>query len=110
MGGSNTSDQPGIYGTLGVPDPANIPGGRYGQVSWTDSEGNLWLFGGYGIDATGGLVGLCDLWEFNSSTSEWEWMSGSRTWVCPMMMNPASYGTLVSCLPPISPAAVRVLR
>ena len=36
-------------------------------VSWTDSSGNLWLFGGDGYDADGGAGYLNDLWEFNPS-------------------------------------------
>ena len=48
MSGSNTINQVGIYGTKGVPDAANVPGARYDSISWTDSDGNFWLFGGYG--------------------------------------------------------------
>ena len=70
MGGSSTlpscpsndiCGQPGVYGTLGTPAAGNIPGGRRGASSWTDNDGNLWLFGGSGYD---------DLWEFNISTNE----------------------------------------
>ena len=46
ISGSNTIDRPGVYGTRGVPDPANVPGARWSSASWTDSSGNLWLFGG----------------------------------------------------------------
>ena len=47
----------GVYGTLGTPAPANVPGGRTGAVSWTDSQGNFWLFGGDGF-ASGFIYGL----------------------------------------------------
>ena len=49
MGGSSTPccNAPGVYGTLGVPAPANIPGGRFAPSIWTDLNGNLWLFGGW---------------------------------------------------------------
>jgi len=86
MGGSSTTPcnletgacgQPGVYGTLGTPAAENIPGGRYSASSWTDSSGNLWLFGGEGFDANGGSGYLNDLWEFNPSTNEWAWMGGS---------------------------------
>jgi len=43
----------GVYGTQGIPAPANVPGARYGAVSWADKNGNLWLFGGDGFDSTG---------------------------------------------------------
>ncbi|MGB7549709.1 MAG: kelch repeat-containing protein [Terracidiphilus sp.] len=69
----------GVYGSLGVPAAANVPGGRYGSVSWIDTKGNLWLFGGSGLDSTGMLGSLNDLWEFNPVTKEWTWVSGSNT-------------------------------
>jgi len=70
---------PGVYGSMGTPSPSNVPGGRKLAVSWTDSAGNLWLFGGLGIDSTGSLGNLNDLWEFNPSMKEWTWISGSNT-------------------------------
>jgi hypothetical protein len=36
-----------------------VPGSRY--ASWTDSSGNLWLFGGYGFDSGNTLAFLNDL-------------------------------------------------
>ena len=83
----------GVYGTLGVPAPGNIPGGRISAMTWTDSKGNFWLFGGIGADSTfedGAFGYLHDLWEFNPSTLEWTWMSGSTT----SATQPAVYGTL----------------
>jgi N-acetylneuraminic acid mutarotase len=70
---------PGVYGTLGVASATNVPGGRYYAVSWTDKQGNLWLFGGEGEDAVETFGILNDLWEFNVTTREWTWMSGSTT-------------------------------
>jgi N-acetylneuraminic acid mutarotase len=75
---TQTSAQPGVYGTLGVAAAGNVPGGRAGAVSWTDSSGNLWLFGGDGNDSTGTSGLLNDLWEFNLSSKEWTWVSGSN--------------------------------
>jgi hypothetical protein len=68
-----------VYGTLGTPAATNIPGSRIGAVTWTDSSGNFWLFGGNGDDANGCAGNLNDLWEFNPSTNQWTWMSGSST-------------------------------
>ena len=83
MGGSSTlgstESHPGVYGTLGVPAPGNIPGSRNSAATWTDMSGNLWLFGGYGNDANDAAGYLNDLWEFNPSTLEWTWMAGSTT-------------------------------
>jgi N-acetylneuraminic acid mutarotase len=89
MSGSNTIDQPGVYGTLGTPAATNVPGGRFNSVSWTDSSGHLWLFGGYYSDKTVGVVYLNDLWEYNPTTNEWAWVSGSNT-----IDQPGVYGTL----------------
>jgi hypothetical protein len=79
VSGANTVFAPGVYGTQGLPAAANVPGARFGSVSWIDSSGNLWLFGGDGYDSTGTWGDLNDLWEFNPTNKEWTWMSGSNT-------------------------------
>jgi len=76
LGQATVCGQPGVYGTLGTPAPGNIPGSRSGASTWTDSSGNLWLFGGLSWDASGTFGSLNDLWIFNPSTNEWTWMSG----------------------------------
>jgi len=73
MNGSNLGNQPSIYGTLGVPNSSNIPGGRCSYEKWRDSNSNFWLFGGSG---PGGYYD--DLWRFNPITLEWTWMSGTN--------------------------------
>jgi len=81
VGGSDTVNNYGTYGTLGVPATGNIPGARSGPAYWTDSSGNFWLFGGIGYAApvtTGALSGFeNDLWMFNPTTKEWTWVNGS---------------------------------
>jgi hypothetical protein len=80
--GNTPSGEPGIYGTLGMPSPANVPGGREQTANWIDAPGNLWLFGGIGIDAAGGYGSLNDLWKFDptlGTNGEWTWMGGSST-------------------------------
>jgi N-acetylneuraminic acid mutarotase len=68
MGGSTTvgrgGGQPGVYGTLGTPAAANLPGGRFGITGWIDASGNLWLFGGDGYDSTATQGNLNDLWQY----------------------------------------------
>lgn len=71
--------QAGVYGALGVPEPGNVPGSRTNSATWTDANGNLWLFGGGGFDSTGSVGALNDLWEFVSSTGMWAWMGGKNT-------------------------------
>ena len=47
--GAGIINQAGIYGTRMIPSLTNDPGGRgYGVVTWVDTAGDLWLFGGYG--------------------------------------------------------------
>jgi hypothetical protein len=61
--GSNVTNQAGIYGNEGTAAAGNIPGARFASVSWTDTSGNLWLFGGYGVDSTAEGY-LNDLWKY----------------------------------------------
>jgi len=75
-----SESEPGVYGILGTPAAANIPGGRVSASSWVDNNGNFWIFGGDGLDgnSTSGVTVLNDLWKFNPSTNQWTWMSGSN--------------------------------
>jgi hypothetical protein len=76
LDGTTTTDQAGIYGILGVPAATNLPGGRDSGMTWIDSKGNLWLFGGYGYDSTQEFGALNDLWEY--SAGQWTWVGGSN--------------------------------
>jgi N-acetylneuraminic acid mutarotase len=76
MGGSNLVNQKGIYGTQGTSAPGNVPGARAFPVTWTDANGNLWLFGGGGYDSAGTQADLNDLWEY--SAGQWIWRGGSN--------------------------------
>jgi N-acetylneuraminic acid mutarotase len=53
-----------VYGTEYVFSPGNVPGGRGSGQSWTDAQGNLWMFCGTGYDSVGTNGNLRDLWEF----------------------------------------------
>jgi len=77
ISGSDTPNQNGIYGTSGSPASGNVPSARWFSSAWTDTNGNLWLFGGQGGSGNHVFGSLNDLWEFNPSTSEWTWMAGS---------------------------------
>ena len=68
MSGSNTVDPIGVYGTKGTASPSNVPGARTSAASWTDADGNLWLFGGDGnVGSKQVRAELNDLWEV------WQW-------------------------------------
>jgi hypothetical protein len=73
VSGANSVNQTGTYGSQGVSAATNVPGARWAAANWSDSNGNMWLFGGFGYDATGnGTLG--DLWEFKSG--QWIWVKG----------------------------------
>jgi N-acetylneuraminic acid mutarotase len=76
--GLNADNANGVYGTQGAAAASNVPGARYDSSSWTDSSGNLWLFGGYGYDSTSALGSLNDLWQYSPSSGEWTWVSGGN--------------------------------
>jgi N-acetylneuraminic acid mutarotase len=69
MNGSKLANQSGVYGTINVSSPSNMPGARTNGVGWTDVNNNLWLFGGANRN---------DLWKYNIVTNEWTWMNGSN--------------------------------
>jgi hypothetical protein len=74
-GDTITNNNPPVYGTKGVPALSNDPCFRgYGTLSWTDNQGDLWLFGG----RSGVLDSRADLWRYNITTNMWTWMSGSN--------------------------------
>jgi gliding motility-associated-like protein len=79
MAGPSTPNGNGVYGTMGIPSPLNVPGARgWGVLTWTDLNNHFWLMGGRGSDASGNVSSLNDLWMFNPSTLQWTWMSGSN--------------------------------
>ena len=79
VAGSKTVNPTGHYGTLGTPNgQLNFPGGRQASMSWLDSTGNFWVFGGFDLDSTGNPDALNDLWEYNATTGVWTWMSGAN--------------------------------
>nr|AGU10164.1 Galactose oxidase, central domain [uncultured organism] len=78
MGGDSISNATGVYGTKGIAAPNNKPGARLTALSWTDKQGNLWLFGGRSFTATEFLQ-WNDLWKYSPSTGQWTWVSGDST-------------------------------
>lgn len=88
VGGSKATNQSGVYGTLGVSASSNGPGGRQNAVTWIDSSGSFWLFGGLGLDAAGNGEELNDLWRYREG--EWTWMGGPKTTITG---TPGIYGT-----------------
>lgn len=60
--GPEENNAMGVWGSLGVPSPANHPNGRSMASSWTSSNGELFLFGGQSNDP--GFALYSDLWKF----------------------------------------------
>lgn len=90
ISGSNVANGAAVYGTMGVPSIVNTPGVRaFGTMTWTDNNGNLWLFGGSTNDANGLNQLHNELWRFNPSTLEWTWVRGYTTEALSM----GTYGT-----------------
>jgi N-acetylneuraminic acid mutarotase len=89
----------GVYGTQGIPAPGNMPGSRFAALTWSDRIGDLWLFGGNGLDANGNTSDLNDLWKFNPSTSEWAWMGGSSKLTTCVVTYPDK-APVILCWPP----------
>jgi Galactose oxidase, central domain/Kelch motif len=113
VAGSNLANQTGVYpaqpvvgsvatttaaGTCGLSvgdaplscSPISLtgayPGSRWAPSAWIDGGGNLWLFGGWGLDSTGtnGNGALNDVWVYtpNSTPGQpgtWAWVKGSNT-------------------------------
>jgi N-acetylneuraminic acid mutarotase len=87
--GSNLINQAGVYGSQGVPNTANMPGGREAGAYWTDAAGNFWWYGGLGYASSPTLLGRGnDLWKYNIGTNEWAWIKGAN-----VVNKYATYGT-----------------
>jgi N-acetylneuraminic acid mutarotase len=88
IGGSDGANAAGVYGTQRAGAAGNGPGARVSAVSWRDSSGNFWLFGGYGYDQVSSIGNLNDLWEYNLGAGVWTWIDGSLS-----TATPGIYGT-----------------
>lgn len=98
VSGSNLSNSTGVYGTINTASGTNMPGARQNSVSWTDTSGNFWLFGGLGYDSSlpASESDLNDLWQFSPTTKQWTWISGtSKLSSVPgaVLCAPGVYGT-----------------
>lgn len=98
--GDDLVDQPGVYGTQGVPAPGNKPGNRSAGVTWKDAAGNFWLYGGVNYDGSGGIHSHDDLWRYNPVMNEWTWIKGSN-----LLDQPPVFGTMGVASPANSPGA-----
>jgi len=85
MNGTTTPNSLGSFGTQGVSSPSNYPPALYEAAHWTDTQGNLWLFGGVTLAGSGEWA---DLWKYDPLINEWTWVKGPG-----VQVQPGVYGT-----------------
>jgi ELWxxDGT repeat protein len=101
MKGTLSTNQNGAYGSQGVASSGNAPGSRQGGVTWIDSSGRMWLFGGFGYPASGTTAGILnDLWRYDPATNNWTWIGGSAA-----INANGTYGTQGTAAPSNTPGA-----
>lgn len=85
MKGGKVPNLEGSYGTQGVSNSSNNPGGRNNPFCFNSADGSLCLFAG-----NHGMANYyCDLWEFDTSNCNWVWVKGQKG-----TNNLGSYGIL----------------
>jgi len=77
MNGPNIGDQHSVLSSL---DTLQYPGSRSGTASWRDPSGNVWMFGGFGLDSrtTRTAHVLNDLWLWNATSGMWALVNQKR--------------------------------
>jgi N-acetylneuraminic acid mutarotase len=79
ISGDTLINQREVWGTRGVPAPANKPGGRYEMAGFVDGK-NFYVFGGKG----GGRGPDCyaclfnDIWKYDIDANQWAWLGGDN--------------------------------
>lgn len=77
--GDTAGGKPPRFGTQGISNPLNNPGGKYEtNATWVDSNNNLWLFGGFGFDSLNNFGYWNTLWKYNIPSNQWTWISGDN--------------------------------
>ncbi len=72
----------GVYGPLNTPGANYLPRSRRGAAGWKDANGVFWVFGGWNKNGSTLATGyLNDLWNYNTTTGMWTWVSGTNGYV-----------------------------
>ena len=82
------------YGSMGVASSSNYPGGRFGAAYGQAPNGDLYMYGGYGVDEAKNVGLLGNLWKFDGQN--WTWLSGDK------LMNQQSVRTSSPRVTPVS--------
>lgn len=75
--GSQSPGATSSTGAQGVESQMNSPGSRAASAAWAHPSGDVYLFGGYGLDSRGIQGCLSDLWKYSPGTGNWTWIGGS---------------------------------
>lgn len=86
----------GTLGAKGEASAAALPRAQYRSSSIVDSDGNFWLYGGYGQFSPESSGYIDELWKWDGS--QWTWTSGSGN-----ANQLAKYGNLNQTKPENSP-------
>jgi hypothetical protein len=79
MKGADKTNDSGYYGQLGHAADTNNPRSRSGALTWTDTKGITWLYGGHTyIKIQRHIEGILlnDFWTYNPTSNEWTWLGG----------------------------------
>ena len=77
--GSGETNVKPDYGTSKQYSKTSSPGSRSNSATWTDNDGNFWLFGGVSGSENTVIEIYNDLWMFNAEKRQWRKMGGSET-------------------------------
>lgn len=94
MKGNNGVNTYGVYGTMGIPAPANNPGSRYYNYGWRDLNGDLWTFGCFGYSSAGPLYNMNDLWKYKIVCSPSNSNDTAAVFLCSGNSTTLSVGTI----------------
>ncbi len=79
MGGSQIANDPGNFGTLGVPAPTNLPVSGSCYTKWINPAGTeLWLFARSNGTPNAIFTFYNDVWRYDIASKMWTWMSGTN--------------------------------
>jgi hypothetical protein len=98
MGGDNTANQYGLYSAPSMPVTSvvtNTPGGTRYPATWTDLNGNLWLFSGYGYSTVTTVpqpAFFQEMWNYASTADYGGSYNDYWTNVTPAMASPVPAG------------------
>ena len=72
--GTSLDNDLGNFGAKGVAAATNVPPSRWSYTRWVDAANNFYIFGG---GVAGSLI-YNDVWQYNTTTKLWTWVSGTN--------------------------------